>query len=179
MRIKYDALEVLSTSGIVLDKHCSIIINDFLLPSNTKNPLVVSEYGWRLPNQSNFQNGIFFHSLNTYFLSPYCEQDFLRIIKDTKIAWKVTLSGRNVQLKQAQRDVVPRDHNTTRWAGVYADPTKSCIIQDQVRLQVTVNPTQRWLRQGGSFFFFYYKQSQEASDQASLGSTTVKGPGHP
>ena len=54
MRIKYDALEVLSTSGIVLDKHCSIIINDFLLPSDTKNPLVVSEYGWRLPNQSNF-----------------------------------------------------------------------------------------------------------------------------
>lgn len=53
MRIKYDTLEVLRISGIVLDKHCSIIINSFLQPANTKNPLVFSEYGWRLPNQSN------------------------------------------------------------------------------------------------------------------------------
>lgn len=47
MRVKYNALEVLLRAlGIMLDKHCPIIIiTNFLQPVNTKNPLDVSEYG--------------------------------------------------------------------------------------------------------------------------------------
>lgn len=53
MSVKYNVLEVLRTPGIMLDKHCSIIITNFLQPANTKIPLDVSEYRQHLPNQNN------------------------------------------------------------------------------------------------------------------------------
>lgn len=126
VRVKqYNALE-LRTPGIMLDKCCSLL-SPIFCNEPTRNPLDVSDYDrvW-LARMTLFS--IIFLSFNTYLLSIYCKQDFIRNTNNTRSAQKSTLYWRNVQPQSAQWVTVARDYNMMQWTGVWVGPTRLHII---------------------------------------------------